>query len=123
VAVGIELDDATPAGESAKVLLTTDTELVQRAANGERQAFALVYAESFGCVWAFAIRRHRRRAQVEQLTSRILARAFAELESYDGQVPFAAWLLGVAKRVARQAAPRSATAAGAPAPAASPRPR
>lgn len=90
------------------MLSTTDTELTQRAACGDREAFARVYDHSLPPVWAFACQRARgQRAAAEALTSRILRRMFVELASYDGQVPFAAWLLAVAQRVAAAPAPRA----------------
>jgi DNA-directed RNA polymerase specialized sigma24 family protein len=82
------------------MLSSTDTVLTRRAAAGDRAAFEVVYAASVPCVWAFAARRAGDRAEAERLADRILARAFAELEEYDGSVPFAAWLHGLAQRVA-----------------------
>lgn len=90
------------------MLVSTDTELTHRAAAGDREAFERVYAASLPAVWAFAMRRTGSRAAAEALTARILRRAFAELEGYDGQVPFGAWLLGVARRVATAQWPRPA---------------
>jgi RNA polymerase sigma-70 factor, ECF subfamily len=93
------------------MLMTTDTALVQRAALGDSDAFAVIYEASFRCVYAFAARRTPAREHAEALTERILARAFAELAQYAGDVPFAAWLLGVARREIADAA-RARTDAG-----------
>jgi DNA-directed RNA polymerase specialized sigma24 family protein len=82
------------------MLSSTDTVLTRRAAAGDRAAFEIVYAASVPCVWAFAVRRVHARAAAERLADRILARAFTELDGYDGSVPFAAWLHGLAQRVA-----------------------
>ena len=82
------------------MLMTTDTVLVRRAALGDPEAFASIYEESFGCVYAFAARETRDRAAAELLTERILARVFGALECYAGDVPFAAWLQAIAKAVA-----------------------
>lgn len=90
------------------MLASTDTDLTRRAAAGDREAFERVYAESLPAVWSFASRRAGSRAGAEVLTARILRRAFAELASYDGQVPYGAWLLGVARRVASVPVPRPA---------------
>lgn len=89
------------------MLVSTDTDLTRRAAEGDRDAFERVYAASLPAVWAFASRRAVGRASVEALAARILRRAFAELDDYDGQVPFAAWLMVIARRVASTQAPRA----------------
>jgi len=88
------------------MIVATDTDLTQRAASGDREAFGRVFEQSLPAVWAFACRRTGNRAASEMLTRRILCRAVDELGSYDGQVPFAAWLLAVARRVAAPASPR-----------------
>jgi DNA-directed RNA polymerase specialized sigma24 family protein len=88
------------------MLMTTDTVLVQRASLGDPDAFAAIYDESFRCVWAFAVRRTGARDAAEALTERILARVFATLGEYAGDVPFAAWLHATAQEVARGATAR-----------------
>jgi DNA-directed RNA polymerase specialized sigma24 family protein len=82
------------------MLMTTDTLLVYRAARGDREAFERIYDASFACAWAFAGQRTGTRAAAESLARAILAHAFAHLDDYAGDVPFAAWLFGVAKQVA-----------------------
>jgi RNA polymerase sigma-70 factor (ECF subfamily) len=85
------------------MLMTTDTGTVQRAMRGDREAFETVYDASFACVYAFASRRSDgTRLAAEALTEAILVRAFRELDHYRGDVPWAAWLLDVAKRVLRE---------------------
>jgi DNA-directed RNA polymerase specialized sigma24 family protein len=88
------------------MLMTTDTALVQLAVFGDRDAFASIYEESFRCVYAFAARRTADRAAAEALTEVILVRVFQKLESYSGEVPFAAWLQSVAKSVVPPSGPR-----------------
>jgi len=84
------------------MLMTTDTHLLARVAAGDREAFEAVYAASFDAVYAFAARRTTDRAGAEAFTERMLRRTFAMLAAYPGDVPFAAWLLGVAKEVERE---------------------
>jgi DNA-directed RNA polymerase specialized sigma24 family protein len=84
------------------MLMTTDTRLTLRAAEGNREAFETVYRACFPLVHAFAVRHVVGRHAVETLTARILARTFATLDQYAGDVPFAAWLLGVAQQVERE---------------------
>ncbi len=90
------------------MLRTTDTDLTKRAARGDRDAFGRVYGDCLPVVWSFACRRTASRAEAEALTSRILRRAFGEIATYDGQVPFAAWLHALARRVAATPPPRAA---------------
>ena len=97
------------------MILTTDTEITQRAARGDRDAFGRLYEDCLPAVWAFARRRTAGRPAAEVLTSRILRRAFGELASYDGQVPFAAWLHALALRVSASPPPRTSRP-GLPAP-------
>lgn len=88
------------------MLMTTDTMLVQRAAGGDREAFASIYEESFRCVYAFAARQTGTKAAAEALTEVILIQVFGSLASYAGDVPFAAWLQSIAKHVVADTAPR-----------------
>jgi RNA polymerase sigma-70 factor (ECF subfamily) len=82
--------------------MTTDTLLVERAMRGDRAAFDAIFDASLPAVYAFAARRSGGRHSAERLTGRILERAFREIEHYGGDVPFAAWLLGIAREVLRE---------------------
>jgi len=84
------------------MLMTTDTDLLARALRGDREAFETVFEASFRSVFAFAARRTSGRAAAERLTARVLRRSFASLDDYAGDVPFAAWLLEIAKQVERE---------------------
>ncbi|RIL04707.1 MAG: hypothetical protein DCC71_13185 [Proteobacteria bacterium] len=86
------------------MLMTTDTFLTQRAVGGDRDAYEAVYAASFPRVYAFAVRRTGERRSAERLCEQILRRVFRDLHDYAGDVPYAAWLLEVAKQVAREQA-------------------
>ena len=103
-------------GGDSLMLMTTDTVLVQRAALGDREAFASIYDESFGCVYAYAAQHTGTRAAAEALTEVILIEVFGALESYAGDVPFAAWLQSIAKSVAAGTAPRRRPTRVAPKP-------
>jgi DNA-directed RNA polymerase specialized sigma24 family protein len=82
------------------MLLTTDTALARRALGGDGEAFRRIFEASLPCVWGFATRHSRGRAAAERLTQRVLERVFLDLGRYDGEVPFAAWLLSLCKEVA-----------------------
>jgi len=88
------------------MLMTTDTRLMARVTEGDRDAFETVYAATFPAIHSFAARRTHDRAEAEALTGRILRRVFAAISLYQGDVPFAAWLLEQAKTVAREESPR-----------------
>jgi len=96
------------------MLMTTDTRLVSRATEGDRDAFDAIFEASLPSVFAFAARRTASRAAAERLTERILRRSFASLAGYAGDVPFAAWLLAVAKQVEREERTPPARARRAP---------
>jgi DNA-directed RNA polymerase specialized sigma24 family protein len=89
-------------GSEPVMLMTTDTRLIARVMEGDRDAFDTVYAASFSSVFAFAARRAADRGAAEALAERILQRAFRCLDRYEGEVPFAAWLLQLAKQIARE---------------------
>jgi DNA-directed RNA polymerase specialized sigma24 family protein len=84
------------------MLMTTDTRLIDRAMEGDRDAFDAVFEASFSAIYGFAARRTRDRVEAEGLTARILGRAVAALPAYAGEVPFAAWLLELSKQVERE---------------------
>jgi len=94
-----------------RVLTTTDTKLTRAAAGQEREAFEAVFEAVVPAIWAWACRRVPERAAAEALAERILQRVFAELDGYEGQVPFAAWVLTLAREEARAALPRRASLA------------
>ena len=102
------------------MLMTTDTGLVRRAASGDADAFATLYEQSVGPVYAFALHRTGERGAAEDLTRRILAEVVVQLDAYAGEVPFAAWLLGIAKRVAPRSGPAGRKPAAVPPPGTTP---
>jgi len=90
------------------MLLTTDTDLARRALRGDLEAFARIFDASLPCVWSYATRHARRRAAAEHLAERILCRVFLELDRYNGEVPFAAWLLALCKETSAPSPPTAA---------------
>ena len=84
--------------------------MTRAAAAGDYDAFSRIYEESFPYVWGFAARCTRRRPAAEALADQIFQRLYAELDSYAGDVPFAAWLHRLAKRVAAEERRRAAHA-------------
>jgi RNA polymerase sigma-70 factor (ECF subfamily) len=86
------------AAELERVETVADEELIERASRGERAAFEALYERYFPRVYAFVARRIDNRADVEEIVQEVFFGAFAGLESFRGEGPFAAWVFGVARR-------------------------
>jgi len=76
----------------------SDEQLVQRLLAGEREAFDQIYARYIGRVFRFVEKRLRNRADVEETTQEVFINVFSSLASFRAEAPFAAWVLGVARR-------------------------
>lgn len=77
----------------------SDEALIERILSGNRDAFDLVYQRYFNRIYSFAYKRLRNRADTEETVQEVFISAFSSLGSFRGEAPFAAWLLGVARRV------------------------
>lgn len=76
----------------------SDEQLVQRVLAGEREAFDQLYTRYIGRVFRFVEKRLRNRADVEETTQEVFINVFSSLGSFREEAPFAAWVLGVARR-------------------------
>ncbi len=76
----------------------SDEELVQNVVEGDREAFDLLYSRYIGRVFRFVEKRLRNRADVEETTQEVFINVFSSLGSFRAEAPFAAWVLGVARR-------------------------
>jgi RNA polymerase sigma-70 factor (ECF subfamily) len=76
-----------------------DEVLIERILSGDRDAFDFVYERYFGRIYAFVHKRLHNRADTEETVQEVFISAFSSLGSFRGEAPFAAWLLGVARRV------------------------
>ncbi len=76
----------------------SDGELVERINSGDRAAFAIVYERYFRRVYGFVAGRLRNRADTEEAVQEVFLNVFSSLESFRSEGPFAAWVLGVARR-------------------------
>lgn len=76
----------------------SDEELVQNVVDGDRKAFDLLYSRYIGRVFRFVEKRMRNRADVEETTQEVFINVFSSLASFRAEAPFAAWVLGVARR-------------------------
>jgi len=75
-----------------------DEELIGRVNQGERGAFDLLYERYFPRVCGFVRRRIGNPADVDEVVQEVFVNVFTSLESFRAEAPFAAWVLGVARR-------------------------
>ena len=76
----------------------SDEQLIEQVLAGEREAFDQLYVRYVGRVFRFVEKRLRNRADVEETTQEIFIAVFSSLGSFRAEAPFAAWVLGVARR-------------------------
>lgn len=76
----------------------TDSELIECVVEGNRDAFEILYERYFPRVFAFVNRRISNRADAEEVVQETFINVFSALGSFRGDAPFAAWVLGVARR-------------------------
>lgn len=75
-----------------------DEELIGRVLGGDQAAFEVLYERYFNRVFAFAQRRLRNRADAEETVQEVFINVFSSLDSFRGEAPFPAWVLGVTRR-------------------------
>jgi RNA polymerase sigma-70 factor, ECF subfamily len=75
-----------------------DERLLVEAAQRDPRRFAELYEQNFERVYAFVLRRVHDRSRAEDLTSEVFHQALKNLGRYEWRgVPFAAWLLRIAR--------------------------
>src|SRR4029450_1882633 len=75
-----------------------DERLLIEAAQADPQRFADLYEQNFDRVYAFVARRSGSRGEAEDLTAEVFHQALANLGHFEWRgVPFAAWLLQIAR--------------------------
>jgi len=77
----------------------SDEALIERILSGDRDAFDLVYERYFNRIYSFVHKRLHNRADTEETVQEVFISAFSSLGSFRREAPFAAWMLGVARRV------------------------
>ena len=108
-----------PGTSAAEIPLSGDDErqLIE-AAQADPRRFAELYERNFDRVYAFIARRTGDRAAAEDLTSEVFHHALAHLGRFEWRgVPFAAWLLRIARNAVADRWERMAREHGAPTPA------
>lgn len=75
-----------------------DTALIERVVAGEREAFDALYDRYLPRVYGYVRKRVSNRADIEEAVQDVFIAIFSCLDSFRGDAPFAAWVLGVARR-------------------------
>ena len=71
--------------------------LVRRARQGDKEAFAQLYEVHFDRIYRYVAIRIRDRTEVEDMTQQVFIRAYESISSYKMQgIPFSAWLFRIA---------------------------
>ncbi len=71
--------------------------LVQRARQGDRQAFAALYEEHFDRIYRYIALRIEDRMEAEDMTQQVFLKALQSIHSYSMKgVPFSSWLYRIA---------------------------
>jgi len=78
-------------------LVQDEQGLVQRARQGDKEAFAQLYEAHFDRIYRYVILRIGNKAEAEDMTQQVFVRAFESIPSYRWKgVPFSAWLFRIA---------------------------
>ncbi len=71
--------------------------LVQRARQGDHEAFAQLYENHFNKIFRYVVLKIRNQAEAEDMTQQVFVRAYESIGSYRWQgIPFTAWLFRIA---------------------------
>jgi len=71
--------------------------LVQRARQGDHEAFARLYETHFDKIFRYVVLKIRNQAEAEDMTQQVFVKAYESIGSYQLQgVPFTAWLYRIA---------------------------
>ena len=85
------------AASSAGELPIADEILIERVRRDDHSAFDLLYERYFPRVCGYVRRRLNNPADVEEAIQEVFINVFTSLDSFRGEAPFAAWVLGVSR--------------------------
>lgn len=77
----------------------TDEALVERVRDYDGAAFDTLFGRYFARIYRFVTRRLGKPADVEETVQEVLGHLFSSLDGFRGEAPFAAWVLGLTRRV------------------------
>lgn len=89
-------------------MLVDERVLIERARNGDRDAFAQLYELHIDAVYRYCVYRTRTVSDAEDLTSEVFRRSLASISRYEPNRPFLAFLYTIARNLLTDAA-RSAS--------------
>lgn len=75
-----------------------DEDLVARVLTEETEAFSELYERYLPRVYGYVRKRLNNRADTEECVQEVFIAIFSSLASFRGDAPFAAWVLGIARR-------------------------
>ena len=84
--------------EAGRTPSPSETELVARVLAGEEAAFERLYERYLPRVAGFVRKRLGNPADTEEVVQDVFFAVFSSLDSFRGEAPFAAWVLGIARR-------------------------
>lgn len=84
---------------AAAVPPVVEDALIERARNGDRQAFAALYDRYVERVYRYVYYRVRDDAETEDVTSEAFIKAMVAMPRYESRAPFGAWLCRIAHNV------------------------
>jgi RNA polymerase sigma-70 factor (ECF subfamily) len=107
-----------PQARAGEVPLGSEDErLLIEAAKADPRRFGELYERNVDRVYAFVTRRTRDRGEAEDVTAEVFHHALANLARFEWRgVPFAAWLLQIARNAVADRWQRAARERGEPAP-------
>lgn len=76
----------------------SDEDLVAQVLAGEADGFDILYERYLRRIYRFVEKRVRNRSDAEDTTQEVFVNVFSSLGSFRGEAPFAAWVLGIARR-------------------------
>ncbi|MDP2920380.1 MAG: sigma-70 family RNA polymerase sigma factor [Dehalococcoidia bacterium] len=74
-----------------------EQDLVRRARQGDKEAFAALYESHYGRIYRYVVVKIGRRVEAEDMTQQVFVKAYKSIASYQMQgAPFSAWLFRIA---------------------------
>lgn len=83
---------------AVQTLPEDDEALIGRIVAGDEEAFETLYERYLPRVYGYVRKRLRNRADIEEAVQDVFFAVFSSLPSFRGDAPFAAWVLGIARR-------------------------
>jgi RNA polymerase sigma-70 factor (ECF subfamily) len=87
-------------GNEATRKTESDNDLVRRVLRGEVEAYGTIVARHQARVFCLGLKFLRRNEDAEDFAQEVFIRAYEKLSSFQGNVPFAAWLYRIAYNLA-----------------------